>query len=62
MIEPGEGMPIASVTEEIGTIRKRFPDIPAAELNGRMKPEEKNRVMQDFLEGACQDPRLDDRR
>ena len=51
MIEPGEGMPIASVTEEIGTIRKRFPDIPAAELNGRMKPEEKNRVMQDFLEG-----------
>ena len=51
MIEPGEGMPIASVTEEIQTIRKRFPDIPAAELNGRMKPGEKNRVMQDFLEG-----------
>ncbi len=51
MIEPGEGMPIASVTEEIQTIRKRFPDIPAAELNGRMKPVEKNRVMQDFLEG-----------
>lgn len=50
MIEPAEGMNVASVTEEIRTIRKRFPDIPAAVLNGRMKPEEKNRVMQDFLE------------
>ena len=50
MIEPAEGMNIASVTEEIRTIRKRFPDIPAAVLNGRMKPEEKNKVMQDFLE------------
>ena len=51
MIEPSEEMPLANVTEETAALKKEFPEHRISMLHGRMKPEEKNRIMNAFLKG-----------
>ena len=51
MIEPSEEMPLANVTEETAALKKEFPEYRISMLHGRMKPEEKNRIMNAFLKG-----------
>ncbi len=51
MIEESEGLDAANVTDEYKRIRSEFPDVPCSMLHGRMKAEEKERVMADFSAG-----------
>lgn len=49
MIEPDEELRIANVTEETARLKKAYPDQHVEMLHGRMKDEEKNRIMDAFL-------------
>ena len=51
MIEPAEGLEAENVTEYVRKIKKELPDTEIAALHGRMKPAEKNKVMDAFSEG-----------
>ena len=51
MIEPAEDLQAENVTEYTAKLRKQFPDIVIGCLHGRMKPAEKNAIMQSFAEG-----------
>jgi len=46
-----EKSPLQSATEEYDAIQKALPDIPCALLHGKMKPKEKNEVMEAFQAG-----------
>ena len=52
MIEPSEELDIANVAEEFRAFKKALPGRTAAALHGSMKPEEKNRVMEEFAGGG----------
>ena len=54
MIEPAEELELANVTEEAASMRKSFPEFKVGLLHGRMKNEEKNRVMEEFAAGSIQ--------
>jgi ATP-dependent DNA helicase RecG len=49
-IEPGP-REVAAARETLEGIRRAVPDAPAALLHGRMKPEERTRVLADFASG-----------
>ena len=52
LIEDEEGeSPMQSAAEELEEVRKNLPEIPSALLHGKMKPEEKARVMDSFTIG-----------
>ncbi len=52
LIEDSEDVnPLISATEELEEIRKALPHIESALLHGKMKPEEKRLVMEDFKQG-----------
>lgn len=51
MIEPQEGIDAENVTEYVKKMRKAFPDANVACLHGRMKPDEKTKVMEEFSAG-----------
>lgn len=55
MVEESEGLDAENVTDYTGNIRKCFPDTVRIEaLHGKMKPKEKNRIMEEFAAGAIQ--------
>ncbi|MBR2634696.1 MAG: ATP-dependent DNA helicase RecG [Clostridia bacterium] len=51
LIEDDEENPLRSATEEFSHLKKRLPEIPVALLHGKMKPAEKNSVMEAFQKG-----------
>lgn len=51
MIEENEEIRAENVIDRMRELRKIFPDYPIAMLHGRMKPDEKNRIMEDFAAG-----------
>lgn len=51
MIEKTEELELASVTVEAAALTKEFGGLKVGMLHGRMKPEEKNRVMESFASG-----------
>ena len=51
MIEDTEEMDLANVTDETAALKKELPGRRIASLHGRMKSEEKERVMEAFLKG-----------
>ncbi len=51
MIEDTEEMDLANVTDETTALKKELPGRRIASLHGRMKSEEKERVMEAFLKG-----------
>ena len=51
MIESSEDFDTYNVTDEAERLTKRFPNLTVGTLHGRMKPDEKNAVMEDFLAG-----------
>lgn len=55
MVEAGEGMEAENVLDYTETIRGIFPsDITISFLHGKMKPKEKNQVMEEFADGNIQ--------
>ena len=52
MIEPAEELELANVTQESAALKKAFPERSVGMLHGRMKSEQKNKVMEDFAAGA----------
>lgn len=51
MIEASEGLDVRNVIDEEREIRRTFPDVPVGLLHGRLRPEEKDEVMDDFKSG-----------
>lgn len=54
MIEPSEELALANVRDEVHSLRKEFPEFTVEGLSGRMRPEEKNAVMEAFTAGKTQ--------
>ncbi|MCR5295438.1 MAG: ATP-dependent DNA helicase RecG [Lachnospiraceae bacterium] len=54
MIEPAEGMEADNVLDTARRLKKELPSYSIGILHGRMKPAEKNKVMEDFAEGTIQ--------
>lgn len=54
MIEPSDALPVANVRDEVRSLIKVFPEFRIEGLSGRMKPDEKNAVMEAFAEGKTQ--------
>ena len=52
LIEDEEELsPLISAADQLREIKKELPDIPADLLHGKMKPAEKNRIMEKFVSG-----------
>ena len=51
MIEENEEIRAENVIDRTRELKKIFPDFPVAMLHGRMKPDEKNRIMESFASG-----------
>ncbi len=51
MIESNDEFPVANVIDERNTFRRAFPDYEIGLLHGRLKDEEKEKVMEDFVSG-----------
>jgi ATP-dependent DNA helicase RecG len=51
LIEESEKVDAVPIMLEYESVRKRFPDVPAEFLHGRMKGEEKERIMGEFSAG-----------
>jgi len=54
MIEESEGLAAENVTEYARELKKAMPDLQIGLLHGRMRAEEKNKVMEKFVEGKTQ--------
>ena len=54
MIEENEEIQAENVIDRTKELKKSFPDFTVAMLHGRMKPEEKNRIMTSFADGRIQ--------
>ena len=55
MVEESEGLDAENVTDYTASIRTQFPDTVRIEaLHGKMKPKEKNSVMEEFASGKIQ--------
>ena len=54
MIEENEEIQAENVIDRTKELKKSFPDFTVAMLHGRMKPEEKNRIMTSFADGKIQ--------
>jgi ATP-dependent DNA helicase RecG len=52
MIEENESIEAANVTDTAAALRKEFPGVEVGKLHGRMKAEEKDRIMEKFLNGT----------
>ncbi|MDO5702983.1 MAG: ATP-dependent DNA helicase RecG, partial [Lachnospiraceae bacterium] len=51
MIEPNEELEAANVADEASMLKKKLPERRIGVLHGRMKPEKKNEVMEEFAAG-----------
>ena len=55
MVEESEGMEAENVTDYVKTVRNHLPEqITVSCLHGKMKPKEKNQIMEDFAAGRIQ--------
>ena len=55
MVEESEAMEAENVTDYVKTVRNHLPEgIAVACLHGKMKPKEKNQIMEDFAAGRIQ--------
>ena len=54
MIEESEGLSVENVIDYTKNLKKVFPDYSIEMLHGRMKPADKNRVMEDFASHKIQ--------
>lgn len=54
MIEANDEFPVANVIDERNRLRKIFPDFTIGLMHGRLKPDEKEQVMRDFVSGKTQ--------
>ncbi len=55
MVEESEAMEAENVTDYVKTVRNHLPEgITVACLHGKMKPKEKNQIMEDFAAGKIQ--------
>jgi len=52
LIEDEENLsPLVSAADQMREVQKELPEVPVALLHGKMKPAEKNRVMEQFVSG-----------
>ena len=54
MIEASEGLDVENVIDYSRNLKKQFPEYSIAMLHGRMKPAEKNKIMEDFASRKIQ--------
>ena len=54
MIEASEGLDVENVIDYTKKLKKEFPEYGIAMLHGRMKPAEKNKIMEDFADRKIQ--------
>ncbi len=54
MVEESEGIDAENVIDYTRHLRQEFPDFTVEMLHGRMKPKEKNKIMERFLQGEIQ--------